>query len=112
MWKTFREKQLAVEIETLYGAGDPIIRVNEKLRKYQEAKISNLKLWIVIPNPQALLFNNQLLRLERAYRENGLDVDFYILDVAGYGHQLIYKKKAKAGLLKLRDVIKWLKTLQ
>ncbi|OYT57486.1 MAG: hypothetical protein B6U76_00850 [Desulfurococcales archaeon ex4484_217_2] len=111
--ESFLGKHLAVEIETLYGTGDPIIRVNEKLRKYQEeAKIPGLKLWMVIPNPQALLFNNQLLRLEKAYRENGLDVDFYILDVAGYGHQLIYKKKAKPGLLKLRDVIKWLKTLQ
>ena len=98
---------LAVEIEMFYGVGEPETKLNEKLRKYDSLK--NYKLWVVIPNTQALLFAENILKLRKDYRETGLDVEVFVLDLTGYGHELIYGKKSKPGLIELSKVVNWLR---
>ena len=39
------------------------------------------ELWIVIPNPQAMLFLNRLLALRKHYRERDVPVEFYVIDI-------------------------------
>ncbi len=76
---------LAIEVETLYGTVLPLL----KLRKTIESRLSKgLKLWIVIPNPQLMLFLKDIARLRSIYRKKYLDsIEFFVLDV--YSRKLV-----------------------
>ena len=70
---------LAIEVETLYGTGLPLL----KLRRTIDSRLSKgLKLWIVIPNTQFILFLKDLVQLRNIYREKFLDsIEFFTLDI-------------------------------
>jgi len=101
---------IAIEIETMYGTGDPIgAKINpDTIRPYLEEGFSG-ELRLIVPNLHALLYANGLLRLRRSYREKGLNLEIYIADVTGMGSKLIYNEKRKLGLVKLVDVIKFVR---
>jgi hypothetical protein len=65
-----------VEVETLYGT------VVHKLVDVERA--GKLKMWIVVPNPQAVIYLPLLLRTRRELRKEH-DVEFYTLDVTSRG---------------------------
>jgi len=73
-----RPSSLAVEIETLYDTGLPII----KLKKTIESRLkSGLDLWIVVPPMQTFIYLNELLILRRLYREAyGERLELYTTD--------------------------------
>lgn len=103
-------KLIAIEIETMYGTGDPIgAKINQRtIKPYLENRF-NGELWLVIPNLHALLYAGDLLRLRRSYREEGLNFEIYVADVTGEGAKLIYGEERKPGLIKLIDVLKFIK---
>jgi hypothetical protein len=71
---------LVVEVETLYGTDTVLHKVLNTI----EGRISSGvgRLWVVIPNPQAIIYLPQLLRLEmRVRREYKGDVEFHTLDM-------------------------------
>ena len=76
---------LSIEVETLYGTSLPLL----KLRKTIESRLSKgLKLWIVIPNPQFMLFFGDLAKLRSIYKEKYLDsIEFFTIDI--YSQKLI-----------------------
>ena len=76
---------LAIEVETLYGTALPLL----KLRKTIDSRLSKgLKLWIVIPNMQFILFLRDLAKLRGIYRKKYLDsIEFFTLDI--YSQKLI-----------------------
>lgn len=104
------ERLIAVEIETMYGTGDPIIaKINPKtVLPYYKSKFKG-ELWLVIPNLHAFLFLRELLKLRGDYRREGLKLEIYVADVTGMGALQIYKEKRKPGLIKLIDVLKFIK---
>jgi len=101
-------KGIAVEIETLYGRGEPAERINDLLRRYKE-RVFKDQLWLVFPNQQALLFCDDIVRLTKDYRKLGVNVEPYILDISGEGHEILSGKKMAPGLIKLVNVIKLLR---
>jgi hypothetical protein len=103
-----KNKNIAVEIETLYGRGDPSDRINELLRRYYEKEFKG-QLWLVFPNQQALLFCKDIVKLTKKYRKDGLKVEPYILDISGEGYEMLSGKKMEPGLIKLVSVIKLLR---
>jgi len=74
---------LVVEVETLYGTGTALHKVLDTIESRVKAGVS--RLWVVVPNPQAVIYLPQLLRLERYVRElfKGKEIGFYTLDVKG-----------------------------
>jgi len=88
---------LAIEIETLYGTGLPLL----KLRKTIESRISKgLKLWIIIPNPQLILFLKDIAKLGNIYRKKYPEhIKIFTLD--------IYSLK----LISLQEIIKKINTI-
>ncbi|NAZ31462.1 MAG: hypothetical protein GU352_01960 [Acidilobus sp.] len=74
---------LVVEVETLYGTGTALHKVLDTIESRVKAGVS--RLWVVVPNPQAVIYLPQLLRLERYVRElfKGKEIEFYTLDVKG-----------------------------
>ncbi len=74
---------LVVEVETLYGTGTALHKVLGTIESRVNAGAS--RLWVVVPNPQAVIYLPQLLRLERYVRElerfKGKEIAFYTLDV-------------------------------
>ena len=62
-----------VEVETLYGS------VVHKLVETVE-RAGKRKMWIVVPNPQEVIYLPLLLRTRRELRKEH-DVEFYTLDV-------------------------------
>jgi len=74
---------LVVEVETLYGTGTALHKVLDTIESRVKAGVS--RLWVVVPNPQAVIYMPQLLRLERYARERfkGSKIEFYTLDVKG-----------------------------
>ena len=88
---------LAIEVETLYGTTIPLL----KLRNTIEARLSKgLRLWIVIPNPQLMLFLTDISKLRSIYRKRyGEQVEFYTLDIE------------KGVLVKLSEIVKKVKQL-
>ncbi|ESQ21296.1 MAG: hypothetical protein MGAcid_10640, partial [uncultured Acidilobus sp. MG] len=74
---------LVVEVETLYGTGTALHKVLDTIESRVKAGVS--RLWVVVPNPQAIIYLPQLLRLERYARElfKGKEIEFYTLDVKG-----------------------------
>jgi|GEM_PF-1745825 len=71
--------QVAIEIETLYGTCIPII----KLRKTAESRAERgLRTWIVIPNPQLMIYLKDVLTLREYLRKKyGNSVEFYTLNI-------------------------------
>jgi hypothetical protein len=74
---------LVVEVETLYGTGTALHKVLDTIESRVNAGAD--RLWVVVPNPQAVIYLPQLLRLERYARERFKDkeIEFYTLDVKG-----------------------------
>jgi hypothetical protein len=102
-----KEKGIAVEIETLYGRGEPAERINDLLRRYFNRGFEG-QLWLVFPNQQALLFCDDIVKLAKKYRKAGLNVEPYILDISGEGSEMLNGRKTAPGLIKLVNVIKLL----
>jgi len=75
--------KLVVEVETLYGTGTALHKVLDTIESRVNAGAD--RLWVVVPNPQAVIYLPQLLRLERYARElfKGKEIEFYTLDVKG-----------------------------
>ncbi|MFP3287553.1 MAG: hypothetical protein RXP86_09870, partial [Acidilobus sp.] len=77
--------KLVVEVETLYGTGTALHKVLDTIESRVKAGAS--RLWVVVPNPQAVIYLPQLLRLERYARKlelfKGREIEFYTLDVKG-----------------------------
>jgi len=77
-----RRNQRFVEIETFYGTGNPIRKLDkETLSKYRESGTNNVD--VVLPTGiQALLYAPKLIRLANLYqREYGIKVNFYLVNV-------------------------------
>jgi len=82
---------LVVEVETLYGTGTVVHKLVETveracMRKLVETveRAGKRKMWIVVPNPQAVIYLPLLLRTRRELRKEH-DVEFYTLDVTSRG---------------------------
>jgi len=100
----------AIEIETMFGTGDPI---NAKIRRhtvnqYYKDRFKG-ELWLVVPNLHALFYTRSLLRLREDYRKEGLDLEIYITDVTGQGARYIYNEERDPGLIKFVDALKFIK---
>ncbi|GBD10623.1 hypothetical protein HRbin23_00267 [bacterium HR23] len=70
------------EIETLYGTGDPLTKLNDTVDKYDKYGGREVEVRIVIPNPQALLFLPDLLAFQRERRSRGRQVSLWTLRLA------------------------------
>ncbi|MCG2866866.1 MAG: hypothetical protein L7H08_05020 [Vulcanisaeta sp.] len=71
---------LVVEVETLYGTGTVLHKVSNAIEGRIGAGVG--KLWVVIPNPQAIIYLPQLLRLEMHVRRKYKgDIEFHTLDI-------------------------------
>lgn len=101
------EETIAIEIETFYGTILPFER--KLVPKIKEYSGFQGQLWFVIPNIQALLYVDDLLKLRRDCRDAGMKLEIYTLDLTGDGGELLYGKRMKPGLIKLVDVLKWLR---
>ncbi len=72
---------LVVEVETLYGTGTVVHKLVETVQKLKDVKRAGMRrMWIVVPNPQAVIYLPLLLRTRRELRKEH-DVEFYTLDV-------------------------------
>ncbi len=71
---------LIVEIETLYGTGTIVHKLLDTIKSRLEG---TNRLWIVIPNPEAMLYLPVLLKLRSFVRKESVnkEIEFYILDV-------------------------------
>jgi len=82
---------LVVEVETLYGTGTVVHKLIETveracMRKLVETveRAGKRKMWIVVPNPQTVIYLPLLLKTRRELRKEH-DVEFYTLDVTSRG---------------------------
>jgi hypothetical protein len=66
---------LVVEAETLYGTGTVVHKLVETVER-----AGKRRMWIVVPNPQAVIYLPLLLRIRRELRRRHY-VEFYTLDV-------------------------------
>jgi len=73
-------QQRFVEIETFYGTGDPINKLEKTLRKYLSSEYEGSRIDIVLlTGIQVLLYARKLVNLVELYRkEHGLKVSFYL----------------------------------
>jgi len=73
-------KRIYIEIETLYGSMFPAVRLREVVEKRQPVLESNIsELWIIIPNPQAILFINEIMPIAEMFKSDA--VRFFTLDI-------------------------------
>jgi hypothetical protein len=75
---------LVIEVETLYGTGTVVHKLVETVKRASGETVERAgvqKMWIVIPNPQAVIYLPLLLRTRRELRKEHY-VEFYTLDVA------------------------------
>ncbi|MHA1609430.1 MAG: hypothetical protein ACTSUJ_05425 [Candidatus Njordarchaeales archaeon] len=74
------QEERYVEIETLYGTGNPLIKLDkETLNKYKGKRV---RVDVVLLGLHMLLFFEELLRLKKIYREeHDVEVNFYTIDV-------------------------------
>jgi len=72
-------QELVVEVETLYGTGTVVHKLVETVER-----AGKRRMWIVVPNPQAVIYLPLLLRTRRELRKEH-DVEFYTLDVTSRG---------------------------
>lgn len=77
-----RRNQRFIEIETFYGTGDPIRKLDkETLSKYRERGENNVDV-VLLTGIQALLYAPKLIRLANLYqREYGIKVNFYLVNI-------------------------------
>jgi hypothetical protein len=78
---------LVVEVETLYGTGIVVHKLVETVERAGGETVKRAggrKMWIVVPNPQAVIYLPLLLRTRRELRKEH-DVEFYTLDVTSRG---------------------------
>ena len=78
---------LVVEVETLYGTGTVVHKLVETVKRACGETVERAgrrKMWIVVPNPQAVIYLSLLLRARRELRKEH-DVEFYTLDVTSRG---------------------------
>lgn len=77
-----RRNQRFVEIETFYGTGNPIRKLDkETLSKYRESGASNVDV-VLLTGVQAFLYAPKLIRLANLYRrEYGIKVNFYLVNI-------------------------------
>jgi hypothetical protein len=78
---------LVVEVETLYGTGTVVHKLVETVERAGGETVERAgkrKMWIVVPNPQAVIYLPLLLRTRRELRKEH-DVEFYTLDVTSRG---------------------------
>jgi len=70
---------IAIEVETLYGTTIPLL----KLKKRIESRLrKGLKTWIVIPNPQFMIYLKEISALRAFYKKRCHDlVEFWTLDI-------------------------------
>ena len=102
------ESPIAIEIETMYGTGDPI---EAKIRPFTTLPYLGFKgeLWLVIPNLHALMYAKELVKFRRDCRKEGLKLEVYVADVTGLGAKRIYGEERSPGLIKFVDVLKFIK---
>jgi len=84
-------QELVVEVETLYGTGTVVHKLVETVERACMRKLVETveragvrKMWIVVPNPQAVIYLPLLLKTRRELRRK-YDVEFYTLDVTNRG---------------------------
>lgn len=82
------------EVETFYGTGDPVAKLNGTLDKYGEAE----EVRVVIPNVQAMLFLPDLLRAERVIQRQRRAVSFWTIDLSRT------RADGEQGLVPLREL--------
>ena len=78
---------LVVEVETLYGTGTVVHKLVETVERAGGETVKRAggrKMWIVVPNPQAVIYLPLLLRTRRELRKEH-NVEFYTLDVTSRG---------------------------
>jgi len=78
---------LVVEVETLYGTGTVVHKLIETVKRAGGETVERAgkrKMWIVVPNPQAVIYLPLLLKTRRELRKEH-DVEFYTLDVTSRG---------------------------
>jgi len=78
---------LVVEVETLYGTGTVVHKLVETVKRAGGETVERAgvrKMWIVVPNPQAVIYLPLLLKTWRELRRK-YDVEFYTLDVTSRG---------------------------
>ena len=97
------QENLYYEVETLYGTGDPIAKLNDTRDKYRSLSFREAR--IVIPNFAALLYLPQLRRFERYLKEEDSRFSLWTLDYS--------KNEARGedGLRSLSDVATELRRL-
>ena len=92
---------LAVEVETLYGAGPaPLLNVRDSVLKYRGSGIREV--WVVLRNLPVALYLTDLLRLRKFLREEmrPMQVEFYVPSLE------------ERRLVSLDEIIQRLKTLK
>jgi len=100
-------QELVVEVETLYGTGTVVHKLVETVKRAGGETVERAgkrKMWIVVPNPQAVIYLPLLLRTRRELRRK-YDVEFYTLDVTSRG--LVRLADVAASLVK-----KWKETTE
>ena len=79
-----------IEIETLYGVGDPVQKIRQTLDKYlgEEggkfggSRVGDAKIAVVLIGIHAILYLRELLSIKETYaRDHGLNVEFYTIDM-------------------------------
>jgi hypothetical protein len=68
-----------VEVETFYGTDTVVHKLVETMERAE-----GRRMWIVVPNPQAVIYLPLLLKTWRELRKEH-DVEFYTLDVTSRG---------------------------
>ncbi|MGC9137264.1 hypothetical protein, partial [Caldivirga sp.] len=77
---------LAVEVETLYGTGTIVHKLLDTIESRVNVNVVN-RLWIVVPNPQAVIYLPLLLKLRNHARASHRAIEFYTLDL--YNGELV-----------------------
>jgi len=90
---------VAIEVETLYGTTIPPL----KMKKRVESRLrKGLKMWIVIPNPQFMIYFKEISVLRAFYKKRYRDlVEFWTLDVKS--QKLVSFKDLATKIKKLRS---------
>jgi len=76
------DRDVYVEVETLYGAGDPVAKLTRTLSKFVGSLTRASEVRIVLLGLHALMYYDVLLRLREVYSKwLGVSADFYVPDV-------------------------------
>lgn len=74
-----RVRDVAIEIETLYGTGRPLGKIADTIKKY---KNKNIELWLIVKNLDAIMYYRDLKKRAKAAKEElGVDVKFFTLNI-------------------------------